>query len=199
MKTAVLLSLLVVCAAAQSTGPKMDIYFMAGPSWYKSQGVPGVEVTINGSTGVATQTGYSYRVAGTPKVRLWVDFFPMTFSFPGEASANISGTILFTGYTAAPGIHIETPVHGRLSVYGVAGGGYGDFQYAVVDRNGGPPVLKMIHTTHGVMDFGGGLDVRLTQHFSFRAECRDYVTGRGLSGAPGRNHVVPLAGIAMRL
>jgi hypothetical protein len=39
--------------------------------------------------------------------------------------------------------------------------------------------------------------LRLSRSFSVRAEFRDYVTGRGLSGIAGRHHPVPLAGIAL--
>ena len=52
-------------------------------------------------------------------------------------------------------------------------------------------------TTHGVFQFGGGVDLRLTERISIRGEVRDFVTGSGLSGSNGPHHLVPLMGLAM--
>jgi len=45
-------------------------------------------------------------------------------------------------------------------------------------------------TVGAALDFGGGLDFRLTRLMSLRAEVRDFVTGRGLGGVEGRNHPI---------
>lgn len=57
------------------------------------------------------------------------------------------------------------------------------------------PAVKSTLTVHGGFDFGGGVDIRLSRYFSIRAEVRDFVTGAGLSGVEGRNHVAPLVGL----
>jgi hypothetical protein len=46
--------------------------------------------------------------------------------------------------------------------------------------------------------FGGGATYRLTQHFSLRADLRDYVTKAGLGGASGKNHGSFHAGLVFR-
>jgi len=66
-----------------------------------------------------------------------------------------------------------------------------------VTISGSPPLASAIGTWHGVFDFAGGVDIRLKRSFSLRAEFRDFVTGRGLSGADGRHH--PIAGIGIAL
>ena len=45
-------------------------------------------------------------------------------------------------------------------------------------------------TVSAAVDFGGGLDLRLTRLMSLRAEARDFVTGRGLGGVEGRHHPI---------
>ena len=42
---------------------------------------------------------------------------------------------------------------------------------------------------------GGGVDFRLSRHFSIRVDARDYLTGRELGGIPGRNHFLPMVGL----
>ena len=61
---------------------------------------------------------------------------------------------------------------------------------------GDNPSVSTNNTAHGVFAFGGGADVRLSPHFSLRVEVRDLVTGKDLSGAAGRHHVLPLFGVA---
>ena len=48
----------------------------------------------------------------------------------------------------------------------------------------------LVGLLRAALDFGGGLDFRLTRLVSLRAEARDFVTGRGLGGVEGRNHPI---------
>jgi hypothetical protein len=48
-----------------------------------------------------------------------------------------------------------------------------------------------------VLDCGAGADIRLSRTWSIRAEFRDEVTGKGLSGSAGRHHLIPAVGIAL--
>ena len=75
-------------------------------------------------------------------------------------------------------------------------GGVGTFDYPVVTASGGTSSVGTNDTWHGVFELGGGIDIRLTRLFSVRVECRDFVTGKGLDGVPGRHHIAPAAGIA---
>jgi hypothetical protein len=58
------------------------------------------------------------------------------------------------------------------------------------------PQASSTSTTHGIFDFGGGVDMRLNRQISIRGEVRDYVTGEGLGGISGRNHRVVSGGLA---
>jgi len=75
----------------------------------------------------------------------------------------------------------------------VAGGGVGVFRTPSPGAFG----VSSRGTTHGVFQFGGGADLRLTRLLSLRAEVRDVVTGRQFGGVAGRHHPVPLFGVAM--
>jgi opacity protein-like surface antigen len=189
-------ALLAGSACAQGFIQNRDISVLGGVSWYKSQSIPGSSVTFDGSTGYAMQVSYGYQVARGSAGSLWVEFYPMTFPFPGKRPAGIPGKVDFSSFIVTPGVRYMVPVQSRLSLYGVAGGGYGAFEYPVV-ADGDTLHVKMNSTWHGVFDFGGGIDVRLSQSWSLRTECRDFVTGRALNGIPGRHHPTPLLGIAV--
>jgi hypothetical protein len=118
------------------------------------------------------------------------------FEFPGGLKANVpiakSSSTSWDAVTL--GLRFMVPVNSRLSFYAVSGGGVGGFSYPVV-TGGDNPSVSTNNTAHGVFAFGGGADVRLSPHFSLRVEVRDLVTGKDLSGAAGRHHVLPLFGV----
>jgi len=200
MKTPLLRLLLPALLAgssyAQGFIQNMDISILGGGSWYRSQTIPGTNVTLSGSTGYSELINYSYQVIRSSAGNLWIEFYPTTFFNPGKSSASITGSVNFSSFAATPGVRYMVPVQSRVSLYGVTGAGFGEFEYAVVAVSNSPYV-KVNSTWHGVFDFGGGIDIRLSQRWSVRSECRDFVTGRGLNGVPGRHHLVPLLGVAV--
>ena len=125
------------------------------------------------------------------------------FAFPlwllavaiGFSAATIPGSITQGTLMFVPGVRVMVPLQSRLSVFGAVGGGFGGFSNATLTSDN-PPDLKTRDTTHGVLGGGGGLDFRLSRYVSIRVDVRDYVTGRGLGGVPGRNHLLPMMGIA---
>jgi len=91
------------------------------------------------------------------------------------------------------------PVQEHLSVYGVAGGGGGFYSNPILQPVPPPPEVGTTSAVHGVFDFGGGVDLRVNRHFSIRIEVRDCVSGHGLGGTAGINHLLPVAGLAYHL
>jgi hypothetical protein len=83
----------------------------------------------------------------------------------------------------------------RISLFGALGAGYGGFTTPTLTSDN-PPDLKTNDVNHLVIGAGGGLDIRLVRILSLRVDVRDFVTGRDLSGVPGRNHVLPMVGVA---
>ncbi|WP_321472587.1 hypothetical protein [uncultured Paludibaculum sp.] len=192
--------LLLACAVLLS-GPvsaqrvqNKDVSFSYGPLPIKSSTIRGTNVTANGTIGMSSATGYGYQVARTAAGSIWIDVAPI-FGLYASGSASVPGRINngFSSITA--GFRLMVPLQSRTSVYGTLGGGVGSFSYPVVSGDSTQP-LTSNSTAHGIFQFGGGLDFRLTRGLSLRGEVRNLVTGAGLSGSSGRHHLVPLIGIA---
>jgi hypothetical protein len=191
-----LLALLPAMAAAQGLPGRvqnMDISFMAGVSHYGAQNVGGIPVS---SSRVSCELfNYGYQMAHAGAGSLWFEFMPISFGLSHPTAPTNSEHIDLNLTTFTPGVRYMLPLHRRVSVYGVGGGGFGFFEYPVA--TGGPnPVIQVNSVTHGVIEIGGGIDVRLWHMFSVRAEARDYITGHNLDGIRGPNHILPLFGVA---
>jgi len=189
-----LLTLLPGGAGAQPI-QNSDFFFLFGPRSIPSQVVPGTNATVYGATLLGDEVGYGYQVARRSAVSLWLEYVP-AFAVHGLSTASIRGLVNndFNAYTL--GVRVMVPVQSRLSVYGAVGGGGGSFEYVVTAADPSPSVTSN-STAHGVFDFGGGVDFRLSRHWSIRAEVRDFVSGAGLSGSTGVHHVLPVAGVAI--
>jgi hypothetical protein len=95
---------------------------------------------------------------------------------------------------STPGVRLQVPMGSRVAFYAVGGVGLGIFNYDQASVSSGVKVQTLTNY-HGVVDFGGGADFRLTRLLSLRGEVRDFVTGKGLGGAPGRNQVLADFGV----
>ena len=113
----------------------------------------------------------------------------------GSSQGSLPGSVLkdMSAYTA--GVRMMIPVQDRVSTFLAAGGGAGNFHYPVI-TTGAKPSLASNSVWHGVFDFGGGFDLRLSQRLSIRTEVRDFVAAKGLSGSSGRHHIMPLLGFS---
>ena len=190
-----LLVTLTCCGALAQGVQNQDIAILAGPASIGTRVLSGTNVTLNGQTAVAAATIYGYQVARISGASLWIEFSPGTFLLHGRGTASIPGVVSNTLSAYTAGARLMLPLQSRISVYGLAGGGGGSFHYAVL-ATGTEARVTYNNTFHGLFVFGGGADIRLTRHLSIRGEIRDLVTGRGLSGANGRHHVLPLFGPA---
>ncbi|MBZ5499938.1 MAG: hypothetical protein LAP85_26370 [Acidobacteriia bacterium] len=173
-----------------------DLSFLAGPLSSTSQVIPGSDVTVTTATGLVFQYSSSYQIHSTKAGDLYVEL-PFTFVFPGKSVASgASGSSHFMTHYLAPGVRFKIPLSDRVSFYGLFGGGYGSFRrYELVSD---PTTRLHTHVTlRGVFDFGGGVDFRLSRLFSLRGEVRDFIGGSGLSGTPGRHHLVSIGGLAL--
>ena len=140
----------------------------------------------------AWQTSYGYQILQRSVGSLWLEV-PMTFVF-ASGSPTPDTHVDNDFFSLTPGLRYQIPLNRRFSIYGAAGGGYGSF------RKYQPTASSPLSTAsshYGVFDFGAGLDFRLIRRISLRTEVRDFVSGRGLSGAPGRHHAVWQFGIAL--
>jgi hypothetical protein len=178
----ILFALFLGNAAAQRV-QNQDIFLLGGVS------VP----TALSPPRFSLSDGYGYQIVRTSAASLWIE---MCVSF-GGGSGSVPGAAgkLYLSWSAfAPGLRFMVPVHERVSIYAASGGGAGPFRQVTV--SGTPPFASSTGTWHGVFDAAGGVDIRLKPSLSLRAEFRDFVTGRQLSGAEGRHHPIVGIGIA---
>jgi hypothetical protein len=117
----------------------------------------------------------------------------MAFGASSATIPSVGGKPNLSWNTYTPGLRFMVPLHERVSIYAASGGGAGSFRQVTI--SGTPPFASGSGTWHGVFDAAGGVDIRLKPSFSLRAEFRDFVTGRQLSGADGRHH--PIVGIGI--
>jgi hypothetical protein len=198
VKLVVVLSIVCGAASAQFL-QNSDISFMFGRSVAASQTVPGTGVNVTTSGGFVQQTGYGYQLLSTKKGSLWLD---IPFNFATRGQTTITGTNQKaadnnSSIFATPGLRFQVTPHPRLALYGIAGFGYGSFDYTRVSPGATPPVTYNSDTSHGTGEIGAGIDFRLNQPFSLRVEVRDFIAGHNLGGASGPNHVVYMFGIAL--
>jgi len=164
---------------------------MAGPIFTHTQTIGNSGVTLYGSTGYAWSWGFGRQLRRIGGATLWLDV-PLTFLTPSHETATIPGSIRLNSMMVTPGARLMMPLSSRITAFAVAGGGGGFFAYPAIEA--ASPNLTTNDINHGVLDFGGGLDFRLSQWFSLRVDVVDYIMGRNLVGVPGRNHVLPMFG-----
>jgi opacity protein-like surface antigen len=182
-------------------GPKAgpqnsDISFLAGPVFGGNPAIAPTGDTVKVTGAFSFQSGFAHILHSYSFADLWFEF-PSTSAFrDGGNLPNGTQSISYSEFYGTPGVRLHVPVGSRVSFYGAAGGGYGSFQAELDSVSQGGPEHRNSNY-HGVIDFGGGMDFRLTRLLSLRGEIRDFVTGRDLGGVDGRNHVLTLFGMAV--
>jgi hypothetical protein len=157
-------------------------------------------VTTTGTAGFVTQIGFAYQLPKPQSGWLWLEV-PMTFTWQGIGSiydgTGIISSVDRNTWYLTPGLRAKTPTYGRVSFYGVLGGGLGAF---VKDETviGGPGVVSLLRVgLRPVADVAGGIDLRLSRRFSLKVEGRDFVSGANLGGVSGHNHPMGLIGLGV--
>ena len=151
---------------------------------------------VRGEVGVSAQFNYAFQ-AIQRAVDLYVEL-PLVINgrdaglvTAGTVSGSSGIDLFFT-----PGVRLKFSPESRVSLYGALGGGLGSFgAYESVTSSRGIS-LSSTRTTTAALDFGGGLDFRLTRLLSLRVEGRDFVTRSGLGGSAGMHHTMVQFGIA---
>jgi hypothetical protein len=194
LKTRLILPLLALLPAGAFAQifQNADAYYMADPVFTRTQMIGNSGETLYGSFGYGWTWGIGKQIKRIGGATLWLDI-PFTFDEPSHQTATIPGSITLSGSMVTPGVRLMSPLSSRFSVYVVGGGGGGFFSYPAVQTGILP--LTSNEVSHGAVAFGGGVDFRLSRHFSLRLDVRDYVTGRNLDGVIGRNHPMPMLGI----
>jgi len=180
-------------AAAQAQNS--DLGLLAGFSGPRSQVSAGPVVYASGSVGASGQLNYAWQVLQRA-VDLYVEL-PLVFtgSVRGTVAGSFSSARTGADLFFTPGVRVKFAPQSRVSLYGAVGGGLGSF--GITESRVGPDIsVNNRRTTTGALDFGGGIDFRLTRLLSLRVEARDFLTRAGLGEVTGRNHEMFQVGIA---
>ena len=186
MKPVFALLLLTGCAHAQNS----DLGLLLGISGPTSTVQAGSGTRVSGSVGAHGQINYALQLRETSAGRLYLEL-PLLLG--GHASGTVAGTVTGSAGGAVfftPGVRLNIAPHSRVSLYVAAGVGPAVFQESTSVVGKGFITASTGWTVSAAVDFGGGLDLRLTRLMSLRAEARDFVTGRGLGGVEGRHHPI---------
>jgi hypothetical protein len=187
MKSAFVLLLLAGGARAQNS----DLGLLLGISGPTSNLDVGTGTRISGSVGAHGQINYALQLRETSAGRLYLEL-PLLFG--GHASGTVSGVVagesggmvFFT-----PGVRLNIAPHSRVSFYVAGGAGPVAFDESKTVVGNGLISSSIRWTIAAAVDFGGGLDLRLTRLMSLRAEARDFVvSGPHLGGQNGYNHPI---------
>ena len=182
-----------------------DLSFLVGAAVNTSGSVTpntnGTVPTVTGSFGVATQLDFGYQAAAFSKGSLYVEL-PLVFVWRG--SGTVSGaagapavmSIDNSSWYVLPGVRWKIPTGTRISFYGALGGGA-----AFIHQQDVSLANQLVTTTNNtlvkpVLDFGGGIDLRISRWLSLRLDARDYVHSPGSNVTSGYNHAGVFAGVA---
>jgi len=192
------------CLLGQSAAraQNSDFGLLLGVSWPVSEVVSGSSNTVRGSVGGGGQFNYAFQVLQR-SVDLYVEL-------PLIVSARDTGVVTSTNGTATtsvaastslqvfftPGVRVKISPESRVSLYAALGGGLLAYGANQISTNGQNVRVSNATTTTGALDFGGGVDFRLTRLLSLRFDLRDFVTRAGLAGVAGRNHAMFGFGVA---
>lgn len=189
------LAALAVWACTSLWGQQhFDVYATFGNPGSRAYRVEGTNITAAGSNVFSSELGFGFHLTQLASTGVWLDVSQI-FGSPDDLQASVpgSGRSTWEAYVAA--VRVMAPGYKRFTPYGLIGPGGGLF-HTVAVQGGDRPSVSTIRAYHGLFAFGGGLDFRLLRWFSLRADFRDVVTGRQLSGAAGRQHMLPTFGIA---
>lgn len=157
--------------------------------------------TVAGTTGFVTEVAFGYQMTTLPVGSLYFEL-PLILDWKGSGSVNASqeapGSIVGVSrntWYVIPGVRWKIPTGTRLSLYTAVGGGAGIFHQQETSIDNPTVLVSAATATKPVLDFGGGIDLRVSRWMSLRLDIRDYVHNPGF-GSGGLNHPAILAGVA---
>ena len=195
-KTVGVVILCVQSAAAQ----RHEVGFTLGGLFGSSKSGPAG--SVDPGTGFAFQANYGFRLFGAPGFALLGEVNFMASPLQDVASTNPLATANFASLYVTPGIRLKLLPSGRFSPYAAVGGGYALFEQSV-QRLDGLPNNAPRYTSHGALDFGGGVDVKLWHFVGARFEVRDFYSGNPSWNIPvsggGFHNLAVGGGLVLRL
>ncbi len=164
-KILVLISLLVLACVLPTAAQKNELAIGAGG--YFPLGLTGI------GSAAAVEGSFAHRIASVPLVSLYLEL-PVVGTL--NSTVRTFGLVSSASYSAlfvAPGLRVKLAPGFFLSPWLAVGGGLAHYS-----GNTGLRLLSGSDSHNaGVVDFGGGLDVKVFPHVSLRGEVRDFYSG----------------------
>jgi hypothetical protein len=176
----VALVILAGFAAAQDEDvipPKNEVSGVLGRTFIRDPHVASFDSDVLLSNGISFELGYGRRLRENQAYSVTAEL-PVLF-VPHEKVYFIDNVTpdSYRSYFLAPSIRANLLPRTYLSPWGSVGVGVGHFTSGSnLEFEGGPNPGKT-GTTSVVVQFGVGLDVRITHRFAIRTEVRDYWSG----------------------
>lgn len=189
------ITLLSIVAAGLAFAQNSDLAVLVGFSGPNSEVVSGPNPRVTSSESVSLQLNYAFQVRSTPASYIYAELplFLTTKNYD-----NVARTITSSERGVAfltPGVRFSLFLHNRISVYGALGVGVGWAGKSEAIVGAGVVSTSSSYSVGPALDFGGGVDFRLTRLLSLRGDVRDFVTRKGLGASTGHNSLFYTFGV----
>ncbi len=182
--------LITVVIALPATAQKNELSIGVG-------GYFPVNLTGVGSA-FAVEGTFSHRLASVPLVSAYLELPVVGTLNSTVRNFGLTSSASYSALFIAPGLKVKFTPEFFISPWLAAGGGLAHYS-----ANSGLRLFSGADTTNtGVVDYGGGLDVKVAPFFSIRGEVRDFYSG-GLGFSIGalsdrQHNIVTTGGLVFR-
>ena len=185
-----ILMLTALWLPAQEIAPRHEIGLTLGRQFGVSRG--GLDL----QSGPALQANYGYRFTGGDKVALYGEVHFLATAQQQVLSVNTAATRDVATTFLAPGVRVKFVPTRAVSPYLAAGAGWALFEHSKLTMGGSPNPAPRT-ASHGVINFGGGVDVKLWRWLGLRGEIRDFYAGSpayNVASLRGGQHNIVMGG-----
>ena len=174
------LAILSAAAAAQEENPipaTHELSGVLGRTFIGDQAVPSSGQDLHLGRGLSFEIGYGWRWRENPVYSLTAEV-PVLFNPDEKLNYFVNVTPeSYKSIFVTPSVRVSFLPHTHLSPWGSLGVGVGHFGSSSKLEFGGGPNPGKTGSTGAVLQFGGGLDVRMTPVLGLRVEIREYWSG----------------------
>jgi len=152
--------------------------------------------TVDISPGLTFQATYARLLKQTEAVGIYFEIPFVATPSTDVASTNPAVPFNYASLFVTPGVKFKFRPQKKTSPFVAVGGGFARFDESSTLVSGAPN-LGPRGTNSGVLQFGGGVDVKVFSRFSVRGEVRDFYSGRpqfNVSTDGDRQHNVVFSG-----
>jgi hypothetical protein len=147
---------------------------------------------------VAIEGSFAHRIASVPLLSAYIELPVVGTLNSSVQTFGLTSSASYSALFIAPGLRLKFAPGFPVSPWAAVGGGLAHFS-----ANSGLRLLSGTDTTNtGVLDFGGGLDMKVAPWVSVRGEVRDFYSGGlgfNLSNFNERQHnLVVTGGLVLR-